>query len=256
MPKKQTKRFVKTFALVMAIGAALFLGYILFLWLRGSKEDFVMYKEFGIPIPSDYAIHGIDVSRYQQRIAWEAVQKMEVGYIKLGFAFIKATEGTARTDPYFKRNWERSKKAGMVRGAYHFFITTRNGTEQAKNFVRAVTLESGDLPPVLDVEKTFGVAPAIIRKEVKAWCTYIESYYGIKPIIYTNADFYKQYLQGYLDDYPLWVAHYLQPHQPRISRDWAFWQHSESGTVNGIGGKVDFNVFNGDSVAFRSLLVP
>jgi lysozyme len=52
------------------------------------------------------------------------------------------------------------------------------------------------------------------------------------------------------------VAHYLQPHQPRIARDWVFWQHSESGTVNGIFGKVDFNVFNGDSVAFRSLLVP
>jgi lysozyme len=254
--KKQKSRFVKTVALVMAGTAMLFIGYIVSLWLRSGKGDFVVYKEFGIPIPSNYAIHGIDVSRYQERISWETVQKMEVDYIKLGFVFIKATEGTNRTDPYFLRNWKRSKEAGMVRGAYHFFITTRDGTEQAKNFTRIVKLESGDLPPVLDVEKTFGVPPAIIRKEVLEWCTYIESYYGIKPILYTNADFYKNYLQGYLDDYPLWVAHYLQPHQPRITRDWAFWQHSESGTVNGIYGKVDFNVFNGDSVAFRSLLVP
>ena len=240
----------------MAVVAAVFIGVILFLWLRSGRRDMVLYKEFGIPIPSHYSIHGIDVSRYQERISWDAVHNMEVDEIKLGFVFIKATEGSARTDPYFKRNWEKSKEAGMVRGAYHFFITTRDGSEQAKNFAHAVKLESGDLPPVLDVEKTGGVAPAVIRKEVKKWCAYIESYYGVKPIIYTNADFYSVYLQGYLDDYPLWVAHYLQPHQPRITRDWAFWQHSESGRVAGIWGSVDFNVFNGDSVAFRSLLVP
>jgi lysozyme len=255
-PKNKNRRFVKTFALMMALAAALFLCYILYLWLRGGREDFVTYKEFGIPIPTNYIIHGIDVSRYQERISWDAVQKMQVAYIKLGFAFIKATEGTNRTDPYFSRNWKRSKEAGIVRGAYHFFIASRSGREQAKNFCKTVKLESGDLPPVLDVEKTFGVPPALIRKEVKDWCTYIEGYYGVKPILYTNADFYKVYLQGYLDDYPLWVAHYLQPHQPRITRDWSFWQHSESGTVNGIYGKVDFNVFNGDSVAFRSLLIP
>ena len=52
------------------------------------------------------------------------------------------------------------------------------------------------------------------------------------------------------------MAHYLQPHQPRIRREWSFWQHSEQGRVNGILAKVDFNVFNGDSAAFRALLVP
>jgi len=255
-PKKRTSRFVKNVALVMGGLAVLALVYIAGLWLRSGKGNMVMYKEFGIPIPSSYPIHGIDVSRYQERISWDAVHRMEVESIKLGFVFIKATEGSGRTDPYFQRNWKKSKEAGMVRGAYHFFIPTRDGVEQAKNFARAVKLESGDLPPVLDVEKRLGVPPEHLRKEVLKWCTYIEGYYGVKPILYTNADFYTVYLQGYLDDYPLWVAHYLQPHQPRITREWAFWQHNESGHVNGIYGTVDFNVFNGDSVAFRSLLVP
>jgi len=254
--KKQNPRFVKTFALVMGGVALLAIGYIGYLWLHGGRGNFVTYKEFGIPIPTNYAIHGIDVSRYQERITWEAVHQMEVEDIKLGFVFIKATEGINRADPYFSRNWKKSKEAGMVRGAYHFFIATRDGAEQAKYFTHYVKLESGDLPPVLDVERTYGVAPALLRKGVMDWCTYIEGYYGIKPILYTNADFYTTYLQGYLDDYPLWVAHYLQPHQPRITRDWAFWQHNESGRVNGIWGYVDFDVFNGDSVAFRSLLVP
>ena len=91
---------------------------------------------------------------------------------------------------------------------------------------------------------------------MKKWLDTVEAYYGIKPIIYTNADFYRQHLLGHFDNYPLWVAHYLQPNKPRISRDWSFWQHSEKGRVNGISSRVDFNVFNGDSTEFRSLLVP
>lgn len=181
---------------------------------------------------------------------------MQVRNIKLGFAFIKATEGNSHTDTYFKRNWRNSKKAGVIRGAYHFFIATRDGKRQARNFINRVKLESGDLPPVLDVEQDYGVPPEKLRKQVTAWLDAVEEHYEVRPVIYTNIYFYEHYLKGYFDDYPLWVAHYLQPNAPRISRQWSFWQHSEEGRVNGIISKVDFNVFNGDSVAFRSLLVP
>lgn len=218
--------------------------------------QFVRYPEFGIPIPAEYEIHGIDVSRYQQNISWDMVKDMNVHDIKLQFAFIKATEGVANMDPYFKRNWKKTKEAGIVRGAYHFFIPTKDGTLQAKNFTDHVLLQSGDLPPVLDVEQAYGAGAAQVRKEVKEWLDAVRNYYHIKPIIYTYLDFYNNYLKGYFDDYPLWVAHYLQPHQPRINRDWTFWQHSEQGRVNGILSKVDFNVFNGDSLSFRALLVP
>ena len=216
---------------------------------------FVSYPEFGITIPRGYEIHGIDVSKYQQTISWEAVEQMQVQNIKLGFAFIKATEGNNNTDAFFKRNWKKSKQAGVIRGAYHFFIASKDGKTQAKNFIKRVELESGDLPPVLDVEQTYGASANQLRNEVKEWLDVTELYYGVRPIIYTNVDFYEKYLKGHFDDYPLWVAHYLQPNQPRISRDWIFWQHSEQGRVNGIHSKVDFNVFNGDSLAFRSLLI-
>jgi lysozyme len=91
---------------------------------------------------------------------------------------------------------------------------------------------------------------------MKEWLDAAEAYYGVRPIIYTYIYFYEKKLDGYFDEYPLWVAHYLQPHQPRIKRQWTFWQHSEKGRVNGILSRVDFNVFNGDSAEFRLLLVP
>jgi lysozyme len=82
----------------------------------------------------------------------------------------------------------------MVRGAYHFFLATKDGREQAENFISMVDLEEGDLPPVVDIEQTYGVNPAILKKELKEWLEVIEYYYKAKPIIYTGVDFYSRYL--------------------------------------------------------------
>jgi lysozyme len=253
---KSRKRFFRLFTLITVVSGLCFIFYLSYLWWQSRQMQFVRYPEFGIPIPNEYEIHGIDVSRYQQTISWQAVKDMQVSNIRIGFAFMKATEGISNADPFFKRNWRKSKAAGVTRGAYHFFIASKDGKSQAENFIKKVDLEQGDLPPVLDIEQTFGVPTTQLKKEIQAWLNTVESYYGVKPIIYTYIDFYEKHLQGYFDDYPLWIAHYLQPHEPRISRPWSFWQHSEAGRVNGIIPKVDFNVFNGDSMAFRALLVP
>lgn len=223
-------------------------------WLK-RQSHFVTYREFGIKIPENYSIHGIDVSRYQDAIAWEKVKAMQVKKIKIGFAFIKATEGINGKDRRFKRNWKKSKESGVIRGAYHFFLATKDGRAQAQNFIKSVDLEPGDLPPVVDIEQTYGVNTAIMRRELKEWLAVVENHYGVQPIIYTNVDFYKSWLGKEFDHYPLWAAHYWVTTQPRITRNWIFWQHSEEGRVSGITSKVDFNVFNGDSIAFRQLLV-
>lgn len=224
-------------------------------WWLERQAGLIRYREFGINIPANYSLHGIDVSRYQQMINWDAVKAMNVQETRIHFAFIKATEGNDNTDNCFKRNWRKAKDAELIRGAYHFFIATKDGTLQARNFIKNVKLESGDLPPVLDVEQTYGVSRTLLQQRIKAFLYAAELAYGVKPVIYTNADFYESYLKDEFDEYPLWVAHYLQPQEPRISRNWHFWQHSESGHVNGINGKVDFNVFNGDSTEFVNLLI-
>jgi lysozyme len=220
-----------------------------------KKKVFIRYPEFGIEIPEQYSIHGIDVSRYQSQIAWDEVKAMKVKEIKLGFAFIKATEGIGNLDPNFRRNWSKAKDNGVIRGAYHFFIGSKDGRMQAENFIDKVELETGDLPPVLDVEQLNGNTPSQLKAEIRKWLDIVENHYQVKPIIYTNVDFYNRFLGNDFDAYPLWLAHYYQPERPRISRNWLFWQHSDQGRVNGIASKVDFNVFNGDSIAFRELLI-
>ena len=250
--RKKTKKKWWILLIVFAATLAFMLGYD---WWLSRKSRFVRYPAFGISIPENYLIHGIDVSRYQSIISWDAVKEMKVKNVQLGFVFIKATEGIVNTDPQFRRNWKKSKQAGMIRGAYHFFLATKDGREQAENFISAVDLEEGDLPPVVDIEQTYGVSLPVLKKELKEWLDVIEYYYGVKPIIYTNVDFYSRCLGKEFNSYPLWAAHYFQYDTPRINRQWDFWQHSEEGRVNGILSKVDFNVFNGDSLEFRNILM-
>jgi lysozyme len=219
------------------------------------KPGFVHYKEFGIDIPTNYAIHGIDVSRYQQDIDWTLVKSMRVKKVSIGFAFIKATEGTSFIDANFKNNMEDARAAGVTRGAYHFFIGSRSGKAQAANFIENVNLKKGDLPPVLDVEQANGASVEDIQTRINDWLVMVEKKYKVKPILYCNVDFYRTYLEGKFDDYPLWIAHYLVKDKPRIDKHWDFWQHNETGRVNGIRTYVDFNAFNGDSAAFRELLI-
>lgn len=250
--RKKTKKKWWILLIVFAAALAFMLGYD---WWLSRKSRFVRYPAFGISIPENYLIHGIDVSRYQRIISWDAVKEMKVKNVQLGFVFIKATEGIVNTDPQFRRNWKKSKQAGMIRGAYHFFLATKDGREQAENFISAVDLEEGDLPPVVDIEQTYGVSLPVLKKELKEWLDVIEYYYGVKPIIYTNVDFYSRCLGKEFNSYPLWAAHYFQYDTPRVNRQWDFWQHSEEGRVNGILSKVDFNVFNGDSLEFKNILM-
>jgi lysozyme len=238
-----------------ALLLAIFAAGAYYIRERFFKVGFVHYKEFGIDVPTNYGIHGIDVSRYQQDIDWKLVKEMQVKKIAIGFAFIKATEGVSYVDEQYKDNMQAAKEAGVARGAYHFFIASRSGKLQAANFLENVNLKKGDLPPVLDVEKANGASVVDMQQRIADWLDVVEKKYKVKPIIYSNVDFYKTFLAGRFDDYPLWVAHYLVKDKPRIERNWIFWQHNESGHVTGIRTNVDFNVFNGDSSDFKKLLI-
>ncbi|MEJ7610279.1 MAG: GH25 family lysozyme [Ferruginibacter sp.] len=219
------------------------------------RPTFIHYSEFGIDIPADYRIHGIDVSRHQKNISWKDVKEMKIKNIQIDFAFLKATEGTDLADEKYRANISAARKAGIITGAYHYFIGSSSGKAQAVHFLETADLKKGDLPPVLDTETTNGASLTDLQQRLEDWLLIVGKKYRTKPIIYTNINFYNTFLAGRFDGYPLWIAHYLQKEKPRIERNWTFWQHNETGNVNGIRTRVDFNVFNGDSLAFQKLLL-
>lgn len=258
MAKKKKKK-KSAFVWIIAVTFLTMLLLIAYLWKEKKNTPipiaFTYDADFGIPLPDNFTIHGIDVSVHQSNINWGMVKNTHSDNIAIGFVFIKATEGLSDADKQFNKNWQQLAQFGIVRGAYHFFLATKNGTLQAQNYIHTVQLQPGDLPPAVDVEELYGVTPMQLKKRLKDYLQTIEDYYNVKPIIYTYASFYESYLGKDFDDYPLWVAHYKEPQQPRIQRPWQFWQHSNEGHISGIKTKVDFNVFNGDSTAFRHILI-
>jgi lysozyme len=202
------------------------------------------------PFPHDFAIHGIDVSKYQGDIDWAQVKASGVK-----FAYIKATEGGDHTDAKFQQNWNGAKAVGLPRGAYHFVYWCRPWHEEMRHFINVVPNERDALPPVLDVEATpeskkckrrleRGPVVAEMREMLRA----MERHYGKKPVIYSTVDFYEAILSpNELEDYPIWIrSTKYSPHVRYGSRNWHFWQYQSDAQIPGIVGNVDRNAFRGD----------
>ena len=200
-------------------------------------------KGYGVCMPCNYEVHGIDISHYQGKIDWELLTHNREAQFPIHFIFLKATEGGDHGDDTFTQNFGQARKYGFIRGAYHYFIPKTR--KQADFFIRTVQLAKGDLPPVLDVETTGKQSPQELKTAVKTWLDRVEAHYGVKPILYTSYKFKKRYLSDSIfNAYPYWIAHYYVD-SVRYEGKWHFWQHTDVGTVPGIEEEVDLNVFNG-----------
>lgn len=187
-------------------------------------------------------VQGIDVSHYQGVVDWQ-----QVAQAGMAFAFAKATDGITYVDPELAVNWPGMQTAGLLRGAYHFFEPNDDATAQAQHFLSTVQLVPGDLPPVLDVEITGGVSNEQIWSGVSTWLQIVEQETGRQPILYTASGFWNSHAPDLtLTRYPLWLADYAaQPALPNGWTSWLFWQHSQTGSVAGVTGAVDLDLFNG-----------
>ena len=203
---------------------------------------------------------GIDVSSFQRTVDWQ-----KVAATGAKFAYIKASEGVTITDSFFAANRKAAKAAGLIVGAYHLFRPKTAGAAEINNFVSAVgKIESGELPPVLDVEvpedwKNIPVAARI--KLVSDWLAAVEIQLGVRPIVYVN----NSDAQGLLNHDPsfakylLWIAYYSTASQPVLPppwKDWTFWQHTGVGTISGVRGNCDLDRFPGTLADLMKLVQP
>jgi GH25 family lysozyme M1 (1,4-beta-N-acetylmuramidase) len=201
--------------------------------------------------------NGIDVSRWQHQssLDWSKVKADGVD-----FAFIKATEGSTYTNPYFAGDWASTTKLGIYRGAYHFARpSVGSAATQAKYFVKVAGLQHGKgvLPPVLDLEATGGLGVKKLRNWTRNWLVTVQNLTGRAPIIYVSPSFWETNLGNStgFHNYPLWVAHYgvSSPRVPGGWPTWTFWQKTSSGKVSGIAGRVDINRFNGNDAQLAKM---
>jgi lysozyme len=214
-------------------------------------------------------IKGIDVSHHQGNINWSKVYNS--GYV---FAFVKATEGVGWTDKNFTTNMNEGRDAGMLMGAYHFATPYTKGKNdavaEAQYFVNKSRgyLESGYLRPALDLEDLEYIKgykrpdKKRLSRWVHEWMNTVKNATGVEPILYVNSNYAKNYLNESVNKYDLWIANYgCDPDKPPDTKacgiwaDWDFLQYTEKGSVPGISGNVDLDIFNVNRSRLNTVII-
>jgi GH25 family lysozyme M1 (1,4-beta-N-acetylmuramidase) len=193
---------------------------------------------------------GMDVSSYQGNVNWSAAWNNGAR-----FAYVKATEGTGYTNPYFAQQYNGSYNVGMIRGAYHFALPDRSsGATQADFFVGhggGWSKDGKTLPGALDIEyNPYGsTCYGLSQSGMVSWISsFVNRYHyrtGRWASIYTTTNWWVTCTgnySGFSSNDPLWIARYSST-VGTLPAGWAtysFWQWASSGTFPG-----DQDVWNG-----------
>ncbi len=202
------------------------------------------------PIGTYALLKGLDVSSWQGNVDWNAVKANGAT-----FAYVKATEGVAYTNPYFAQQYNGSYNVGLIRGAYHFALPDRSsGATQADYFVNhggGWSRDGKTLPGALDIEyNPYGATCyGLSQSAMVSWIRdFINRYYartGRWAVIYTTTDWWTTCTgnySGFAANNPLWIARYASS-PGTLPAGWSyytFWQYASSGTFPG-----DQDYFNG-----------
>jgi len=209
------------------------------------------------PLPAT-VVRGMDVSSHQGNVNWPAAATAGAR-----FAYVKATESTTYTNPYFPQQYNGSYNAGLVRGAYHFALPDRSsGTAQADYFVShggGWTRDGRTLPPALDIEYNpygptcYGLSPASMVSWIRAFSTEVHARTGRYPVIYSTRNWWVDCTgnnAGFGATNPLWIACYCAS-AGTMPAGWSFqtiWQFASTGPLPG-----DQNYFNGSYARLQAL---
>ncbi|RLD66958.1 MAG: glycoside hydrolase family 25 protein [Bacteroidetes bacterium] len=230
---------------------------IILIFSFSSDSQIAVFKSHEEKIFAHYQEHifGIDISHYQGRVEWEKVKQFKNGE-KISFIIMRAAIGEDEEDQEFTTNWINVKKLGIIRGAYHYYRPDENSIKQADNFISIVNLEKGDFPPVLDIEALPNYQSIkSLKIGLIKWLNKIENHYGIRPVIYTGDSYYHDFLNDTIfQKYVFWIANFNRVKKPK-HKNWKIWQFSETGQIDGINHDIDFNVFQGDIMALRKMIL-
>ena len=195
---------------------------------------------------SSNGILGIDVSKWNGSIDWNAVKNSGVSYVIIRCGYRGSSQGSLVEDPKYRTNIQGATSAGLKVGVY-FFTQAINEIEAVEEASMVLSLVKGykiSYPIFLDVESSGGRADGIskaTRTEVcKAFCQTIKNS-GYTAGIYANKTWLNNYIDaGQLGAYRIWLAQYAA--KPTYSGRYDIWQYSSKGKVGGISGNVDMNL--------------
>lgn len=194
------------------------------------------------------ASFGIDVSKWQKDIDWERVAAAGVTFAIIRCGYRGSSTGCLVEDPYFVRNIEGAKAAGIEVGVYFFTqaINEVEAVEEASMVVSLCQKYELDYPVFIDTESAGGRGradnlDAAARTAVcQAFCTTIQNA-GYQAGIYASRNwFYERLDDSVLQDFVIWDAEYRAA--PIYTGNYRMWQYTSSGYIDGINTRVDLDL--------------
>lgn len=188
---------------------------------------------------------GIDVSKWNGDINWSKVKAAGVSYVIIRVGYRGSTLGGLIDDTNFKKNIEGAQAAGLKIGVY-FVTQAINDAEavyEASMVLDRISKYTISYPVFLDVEASGGrgdkIDTATRTSVCKTFCKTIQNA-GYTAGIYANKSWLTNKIDAsQLTGYKIWVAQYNST--CTYSGSYSMWQYTDSGTIDGISGKVDLN---------------
>ena len=194
---------------------------------------------------------GIDVSKWQGAIDWEAVKADGVE-----FAMLRAGYGQGNIDEQFYRNADECTRLGIPFGVYWFSYayTEAMARREAEHCLEVIKPYKLSYPVAWDyeydsmdyaTERGIKITKTLVSAMARAFLNKVEEagYYGA---LYANPNYLAQYFDADLPKrYDIWLAKwpYTVPGPDTLKPEQCggIWQYTSSGSVDGINGRVDMN---------------
>ena len=190
---------------------------------------------------------GIDVSKFQGTIDWNAVKADGITFAIIRCGYRGYGTGALVEDSTYRRNIQGAINAGLKVGVY-FYSQAINEAEAVEEASMVLSLVSGYSLPLgvyYDTESVAGgransISAAERTACAVAFCETIRNA-GYRAGVYSYASwFYNALNFANISKYNIWIAQYRDTLS--FSYKYNIWQYTGSGRVNGISTAVDMNI--------------
>lgn len=197
-----------------------------------------------ITVKVEKILNGIDVSKWQGDIDFNAVKKAGIDFV-----MIRVYNGYT-VDPYFESNYKKAKAAGLNIGVYYYtYATTMQQAQQdAMTVLGILNGRSLQYPVTIDMEDASllnGLSNTDRTDILWTFCSTIQQNSKYKYALYANLNWLNNYFENHrLVGMPIWIARYCDPslgHRYTGAGNVFMWQYTSQGTLPGINGYVDMN---------------
>ena len=208
----------------------------------------IINNSYALEASGNLIYNGIDVSNWQGTIDYAEVKEDGIEIV-----YIKASQGSNIKDAYFDINYENAKANGLKVGFYHYLTATteEEAKTQANFFASVISGKTADCKLVMDYE-TFGDSSVEeINDIAEVFLETVQELTGKEIIIYSDLSNAENVFDTELaNKYGLWIAYYGDYNElSEYDTSWLEYigvQYTDTGTVLGISGYVDKDLFTTD----------